>query len=160
MLRLHVFSKSGTHEWRDTAERRLLISSHDSFDARITMTNQLHMLSRPTAPFIAMSSGDESDDLDDLLDETGEVTNRSNGKTGTDTTAEPDHDKPQPSSAAQPDHIEQQPVPGHTENIPANPAEPAPRGPNEDRAPDARPDTKPGTPPGTQSERDRNKSPD
>ncbi|EKS71002.1 MULTISPECIES: hypothetical protein [Caballeronia] len=59
-----------------------------------------------------------------------------------------------------PQHIEGQPVPGHTENIPANPKEPAPRGPNEDRAPDAGPATKPGTPPGTQSEGDRLKSPD
>lgn len=31
----------------------------------------------------------DSDDLDDLLDETGAVTNRSDGKTGTDTEAEP-----------------------------------------------------------------------
>jgi hypothetical protein len=64
------------------------------------------------------------------------------------------------SSQSEPEHIEGQPVPGHTENIPANPREPAPRGPSEDRAPDARPDSKPGTPPGTQSERDRTKSPD
>ncbi|MDR5755214.1 MULTISPECIES: MARCKS-like protein [unclassified Caballeronia] len=59
-----------------------------------------------------------------------------------------------------PQHIEGQPAPGHTENIPANPNEPAPRGPNDDRAPDAGPDAKPGTPPGTQSESDRLKSPD
>lgn len=33
---------------------------------------------------------ENDDDLDDELDETGAVTNRSNGKTGTDTEAEPD----------------------------------------------------------------------
>jgi hypothetical protein len=32
----------------------------------------------------------DADDLDDLLDETGEIANRSNGKTGTYTEAEPD----------------------------------------------------------------------
>jgi hypothetical protein len=37
---------------------------------------------------------DDSDDLDDELDETGAVTNRSNGKSGTDTTAEPDPKRP------------------------------------------------------------------
>ncbi|AXF18360.1 hypothetical protein [Paraburkholderia caledonica] len=35
-------------------------------------------------------AGENDDDLDDELDETGAVTNRSNGKTGTDTEAEPD----------------------------------------------------------------------
>lgn len=57
-------------------------------------------------------------------------------------------------------HVERQPVPGHTEQIPANPARDEPRsGPNEDRAPsamsDTKSDTKPGTPAGTQSARDR-----
>ncbi|MDR5755215.1 MULTISPECIES: hypothetical protein [unclassified Caballeronia] len=33
---------------------------------------------------------DADDDLDDVLDETGEIANRSNGKSGTDTQAEPD----------------------------------------------------------------------
>lgn len=48
-------------------------------------------------------------------------------------------------------HIEQQPLPGHTENIPANPSRDEQRsGASEERAPDAAPDTKPGTPPGTQ----------
>jgi hypothetical protein len=78
------------------------------------------------------------------------------GKSGTDTKAEPDL-KGKVSAAPQPDHIEQRPVPGHTEcRIQESP----PRGPNEDRAPDARSDTKPATPPGTQSERDRTKSMD
>ncbi len=35
-------------------------------------------------------TGENDDDLDDELDETGAVTNRSNGKSGTDTEAEPD----------------------------------------------------------------------
>ncbi|AFT89142.1 hypothetical protein [Paraburkholderia phenoliruptrix] len=35
-------------------------------------------------------AGENDDDLDDELDETGAVTNRSNGKSGTDTEAEPD----------------------------------------------------------------------
>ncbi|VXB39246.1 MARCKS-like protein [Burkholderia sp. 8Y] len=66
-----------------------------------------------------------------------------------------------PESAAPEDgHIESQPIPGHTENIPTNPADDPKRGPTEDRAPDATPDTKPGTPPGTQSERDRLKTPE
>jgi hypothetical protein len=57
-------------------------------------------------------------------------------------------------------HIESQPIPGHNENIPTNPANDPKRGPTEDRAPDATPDTKPGTPPGTQSESDRLKTPE
>jgi hypothetical protein len=57
-------------------------------------------------------------------------------------------------------HIESQPIPGHTENIPTNPADAPARGPMEDRAPDATPDTKPGTPPGSQSESDRLKTPE
>ena len=35
-------------------------------------------------------TGENDDDLDDELDETGAVTNRSNGKSGTNTEAEPD----------------------------------------------------------------------
>lgn len=35
-------------------------------------------------------AGENDDDLDDELDETGAVTNRSNGKSGTNTEAEPD----------------------------------------------------------------------
>jgi len=35
-------------------------------------------------------SDENDDDLDDQLDETGAVTNRSNGKSGTNTEAEPD----------------------------------------------------------------------
>ncbi|MDR5837412.1 hypothetical protein [Caballeronia sp. LZ034LL] len=38
---------------------------------------------------------DDSDDLDDVLGETGDIVNRSNGKTGTATEAEPDP-KPKP----------------------------------------------------------------
>jgi len=52
--------------------------------------------SDPPPPVIrSMSTPDDepadadSDDLDDMLDETGAVTNRSDGKTGTDTEAEP-----------------------------------------------------------------------
>ncbi|MDR5822402.1 hypothetical protein [Caballeronia sp. LZ043] len=129
----------------------------NTFDVQGTSAVPAHfsLMSTPPDP----STEGKGDGLDDLLDETGATTHRSTGKVGTDTKAEPDP-KPKPSSSAQPEHIEQQPVPGHTENIPANPAEPAPRGPNEDRASDARPDDKPGTPPGTQSGRDRNKSPD
>ncbi|MFM0048115.1 hypothetical protein [Caballeronia grimmiae] len=58
------------------------------------MTLQL-VRSNPPPPVIrSMSTPDEpadadSDDLDDVLDETGAVTNRSDGKTGTDTEAEP-----------------------------------------------------------------------
>jgi hypothetical protein len=53
----------------------------------------------PTAaePLFLMSAGvddraaeDDSDDLDDLLDDTGAVVNRGNGKSGTATEAEPD----------------------------------------------------------------------
>ncbi|MDR6411577.1 hypothetical protein [Paraburkholderia terricola] len=40
----------------------------------------------------------DSDDLDDELDRTGEVANRSNGKTGTNTEAEPDRGKARTSS--------------------------------------------------------------
>lgn len=42
----------------------------------------------------ASAADNDDDDLDDLLSETGDVTNRSSGKTGTNTTAEPDKDKP------------------------------------------------------------------
>lgn len=59
------------------------------------MTLQL-VRSDPPPPVIrSMSTPDDepadadSDDLDDMLDETGAVTNRSDGKTGTDTEAEP-----------------------------------------------------------------------
>ena len=55
----------------------------------------------PTAPLRSIGASfmatqadppadENDDDLDDLLDETGAVTNRSNGKTGTNTEAEPD----------------------------------------------------------------------
>jgi hypothetical protein len=43
----------------------------------------------------ANGNDDIDDDLDDLLDETGAVVNRGNGKSGTDTEAEPDR-KPKP----------------------------------------------------------------
>ncbi|HEY2024460.1 hypothetical protein [Paraburkholderia sp.] len=67
------------------------------------MKNPIDNQRRPVtpAPFLRMSTPaepsaeDEGDDLDDLLDETGAVTNRSNGKTGTETKAEPDP-KPKP----------------------------------------------------------------
>ena len=59
------------------------------------MTLQL-VISNPLPPIVrSMSTPDDepadadSDDLDDVLDETGAVTNRSDGKTGTDTEAEP-----------------------------------------------------------------------
>ncbi|CAB3640313.1 MARCKS-like protein [Paraburkholderia rhynchosiae] len=63
------------------------------------------------------------------------------------------------------EHIEQQPVPGHTENIPADGSDERADGESgsrrlEDAAPTASPDTKPGAPPGTQSEADRTRSPD
>ncbi|MDR5740629.1 MULTISPECIES: hypothetical protein [unclassified Caballeronia] len=45
----------------------------------------IHMMSTPDDE----STDADSDDLDDVLDETGAVTNRSDGKTGTDTEAEP-----------------------------------------------------------------------
>ncbi|HEX7934892.1 MAG TPA: MARCKS-like protein [Paraburkholderia sp.] len=58
-------------------------------------------------------------------------------------------------------HIQQQPVPGHTENIPADGSDARPDGQRlEGAASTASPDTKPGTPPGTQSEADRTRSPD
>jgi len=41
-----------------------------------------------------MQGDEDRDDLDDELDETGTVVNRSNGKSGTDTTAEPDPKPP------------------------------------------------------------------
>lgn len=56
------------------------------------------LISMPPTP----SAYDESDDLDDLLDETGATVHRSTGKTGTDTEAEPDP-KPKPSAATQAD---------------------------------------------------------
>lgn len=53
--------------------------THDNFACVIQS-----MSTPPNEP-----SDADSDDLDDVLDETGAVTNRSDGKTGTDTEAEP-----------------------------------------------------------------------
>ncbi|SAL78916.1 hypothetical protein [Caballeronia telluris] len=86
------------------------------------MTNQIDVHGRLNAPVSSLlmstppnpSAEDDSEDLDDVLDETGAVTNRSKGKSGTDTKAEPDL-KGKVSAAPQPDQIEQRPVPGHTE---------------------------------------------
>jgi len=50
----------------------------------------------PLAASDPQDDGIEGDDLDDELDETGAVTNRSDGKSGTNTTAEPDPTKQPP----------------------------------------------------------------
>ncbi|MFP3582019.1 hypothetical protein SCB29_00265 [Paraburkholderia sp. SIMBA_055] len=49
-----------------------------------------HILSMMTSTESDPPAGENDDDLDDELDETGAVTNRSNGKSGTNTEAEPD----------------------------------------------------------------------
>lgn len=49
-----------------------------------------HILLTMTAAESDPPADENDDDLDDELDETGAVTNRSNGKSGTNTEAEPD----------------------------------------------------------------------
>ncbi|WP_250536765.1 hypothetical protein [Caballeronia sp. AZ10_KS36] len=54
------------------------------------LAQPLRRSTAPTALWMSTPSDESDDDLDDVLDETGAVTNRSNGKTGTNTEAEPD----------------------------------------------------------------------
>ena len=56
------------------------------------------LVSTPPGP----SADDESDDLDDLLDETGATVHRSTGEAGAETEAEPDP-KPKPRWQRNPD---------------------------------------------------------
>ncbi|WP_027213871.1 hypothetical protein [Burkholderia sp. WSM2232] len=57
----------------------------------IHLTAPLHPIAASFMATQAEPPADENDDdLDDQLDETGAVTNRSNGKSGTNTEAEPD----------------------------------------------------------------------
>lgn len=63
--------------------------------ARVAASGRLS--GRPPPPLVqhAHDAGPaDDDDIDDLLSETGDITNRSSGKTGTNTEAEPDKDKP------------------------------------------------------------------
>jgi hypothetical protein len=92
--------RGGFFIWRINVRERargLLKSYGLSFGAHVMNLNPIaytlparHILSMMTATESDPPAGENDDDLDDELDETGAVTNRSNGKSGTNTEAEPD----------------------------------------------------------------------